>query len=135
VSFLVEKRDGRREWLRTTKLARSIRLALIAADAPDDLAPELAAAVVAGLRARGETTPVRTDVIAEAAVRVLVAVGWPRAASLYADVRSERGRRRVELARIGVAAPEGPWSEGPGSATVGLQKRGRGMAEGPGREG
>ncbi|MEZ5965789.1 MAG: ATP cone domain-containing protein [Planctomycetota bacterium] len=98
MDFLVEKRDGRREWLRATKLARSIRLALIAAEAADDwLATELAAAVIVGLRARGDTAAVQTAVVADAVGRVLIAAGHARAAAAYASVRSERSRRRAEL--------------------------------------
>lgn len=100
VSFLVEKRDGRREWLRATKLARSIRLALIDAEAGDEwLATELAAAVLAGLRARGEASAVRAEVIADAVGRVLVAAGCAPAAAAYVRARAERERRRAELGR------------------------------------
>ncbi len=98
VGFLIEKRDGRREWLRATKLARSIRLALQAAESGDDwIATDLAAAVVAGLRARGDEGPVRADVIADAVVRVLLATNYPRAAAQYMAVRGERDRRRQTL--------------------------------------
>lgn len=115
VGFLVEKRDGRREWLRTTKLARSLRAALIAASIDDDwLATELAGAVIAGLRARGEAGAVRADAIADAACRVLVAAGHARAAALYAAMRTERERRRALLTP---SAPRtAPWPAGGASA-------------------
>ncbi len=106
VGFLIEKRDGRREWLRATKLARSIRAALYAVDVADDwLGTDLAAAVIAGLRARGEAGAVRSEAIADAAARVLVAAGQAPAAVAYASTRAERDRRRAALAGARSAAP------------------------------
>lgn len=103
VGFLVEKRDGRREWLRATKLARSIRLALIATETSDDwIATELAAAVIAGLHARSDVAAVRTDVIADAVGRVLTAAGCSHAAATYAAVRCERARRRAAIGEAGL---------------------------------
>lgn len=94
-AYLVEKRDGRREWLRTTKLARSIRAALEVETSADDwLAMDLATAVIGGLRARGDLSVVRTERIGEATVRVLIATGYPRSAAAYASVGSDRVRRR-----------------------------------------
>ena len=50
---LVEKRDGRREYLRATKLARSIHLALFEIGVDEDWrALELATVVLEGLRTR-----------------------------------------------------------------------------------
>jgi hypothetical protein len=50
---LVEKRDGRREYLRATKLARSIHLALCGVGVDEDWrALELANVVLEGLRRR-----------------------------------------------------------------------------------
>ncbi len=102
-AYLVEKRDGRREWLRTTKLARSIRAALsvesddVASGADDWLAMDLATAVIGGLRARGDLSVVRTERIGEATVRVLIATGYPRAAAAYTRVGTDRVRRRGTL--------------------------------------
>jgi hypothetical protein len=91
--------------LRTTKLARSIRSALEADDHADDwLAMDLAAAVIGGLRARGDLTVVRTERIGEATVRVLIATGYPRAAAAYASVASDRVRRRGVMRGHGVEA-------------------------------
>jgi len=122
VGFLVEKRDGRREWLRATKLARSIRLALQASSSSDEwLATELAAAVIAGLRARNDGAAVGTAVIADSVARVMVAAGCVDGAAAYAAVRSERERRRAELGRIeqaGKAALARPAAAGRGSAAT-----------------
>ena len=50
---LVEKRDGRTEWLRTTKLARSVHQALCSVGVNEDWrALEVANAVIQGVRAR-----------------------------------------------------------------------------------
>jgi hypothetical protein len=114
VGFLVEKRDGRREWLRATKLARSIRLALHAAGTADDwLGTDLAAAVLAGLRARGDQTLVRTAAIADAVTRVLIAAGHADAAAIYASVRIERERRHAVL--LAAAVSTRPASPAPAS--------------------
>lgn len=62
--------------------------------ADDWLAMDLATAVIGGLRARGDLSVVRTELIGEATVRVLIATGYPRAAAAYASVGADRVRRR-----------------------------------------
>lgn len=79
--------------------------------ADDWLAMDLATAVIGGLRARGDLSVVRTDRIGEATVRVLIATGYPRAATAYANVGADRVRRqgvmrndRAEAALAGARA-------------------------------
>lgn len=107
---LVEKRDGRREWLRATKLARSITLALEAVGAGERFrAFELASAVLSGLRrpsgpiarCENDRRPVRVTEIAAAVEHTLTAAGFPHAAATYAQCGAEQRRRRSVL----VAAP------------------------------
>ena len=78
---LVEKRDGRREFLRATKLARSIHLALYEIGVDEDWrALELASVVLEGLRSRqrdGAAKPsdpvvLRSGDIADAVQHLLV---------------------------------------------------------------
>ena len=117
--YLVEKRCGRREWLRATKLARSILLALSGAGrcAPERaaLALRLASAVLAHVRGqatapspvvepRSELTArlvpvgvITTPAIAAAAVHELLAAGEPLAARRYVEVGLERRRRAAVL--------------------------------------
>jgi len=117
--FLIEKRDGRREWLRTTKLARSLHAALAESGVDDEwLAIDLAGVVVADARSRAAAAPcLSTAALAEAAVRVLLAAGQPRAAAAYQSVGRERTRRRLVLVdaggRLGTAPAASP--RGPGS--------------------
>ena len=68
---LVEKRDGRREFMRSTKLARSIHLALHSVGVDEDWrALELASVVLAALRERGAATTVAaTDLVKSAGTR------------------------------------------------------------------
>lgn len=107
--FLVAKRDGRTEWLRATKLARSVHLALQGSGIDEDWrALEIASAVLAGLRARHDLQacsgrPVcllSTGELADAVQEVLVAIGQPRAAAAYGAVGAERSRRRRSLSAI-----------------------------------
>jgi hypothetical protein len=101
--FLIIKRDGRREWLRTTKLARSIHGALSSAGVAEGwLALELATTVLGGLRSRlraadgplvWRQAQLSTADVARAVERVLYATGYPLAAVAYAEVRAERCRR------------------------------------------
>ena len=97
---LVRKRDGRTEFLRATKLARSVHLALKSVGVDDDWrAQEVGAAVLAGVRRRldpraemalpvavepgpGRSTGVEvtTEMLAEAVQRVLIANGQAAAA-------------------------------------------------------
>jgi hypothetical protein len=115
VEFLVEKRDGRTEWLRSTKLARSIHQALQSAGVDEDWrALALATAVLAGLRQRrasqaaaGTRLPIlSTHELADTVLQVLVATGQPLAAAAYGAVGAERARRALASGRT--ALLEGP---------------------------
>ena len=102
--FLVEKRGGRFEGLRITKLARSIAAALPPERAESWRVMELASAVLAALRSkRGFARPLRSDELAAAVQQVLIATGDRRAAQSYARERHERDARRRVLGRIGQA--------------------------------
>ena len=114
---MVEKRDGRRQWLRLTKTAQSIERAL--ASAPGEqpasavaervpagslvmhrggplVASELAAQALKLARKTVATsgTALPTAIIAEAVQTVLVADGRPVAASRFAEVGFEQQRRQ-----------------------------------------
>ncbi|MBM4062256.1 MAG: hypothetical protein FJ265_14335 [Planctomycetes bacterium] len=115
---LVRKRDGRTEFLRATKLARSIHLALHSVGVDEDWrALELANVTLQALRqkrpapAQDESrAPLTTAEIADAVQHLLVVTGQPAAAVAYGAVAAERTRRRRSLAtllRFGetVAAP------------------------------
>ena len=104
--YLVSKRDGRREWLRATKLARSLSAAMEAVgDETAHLAAiELASAVLEAVRRRDEIVAgvdgaavgaprVTTAELAVLAERALFVSGRPNAAVRYAAVRDERRRR------------------------------------------
>ena len=104
--YRVRKRDGRTEWLRGSKLYRSIGRALAAARGDDWAGCEveewrtadLAAAVLTGLRKetrRGAN--LTTSRLAGAVQQVLVATGFPRAAEAYARASGEQRRRRSIL--------------------------------------
>jgi hypothetical protein len=98
--YLVEKRDGRREWLRASKLARSIHAALRAGREGEAWrAVELAQVVLAGVaRARATAqTPVKTSELAHAVERVLLAQRCVHSAVAYLQVGAERQRRRDQL--------------------------------------
>ena len=121
---LVQKRDGRLEFLRSTKLARSIHLALRSVGVDEDWrALEITTAVLTGLRVRqgviaagggisgssipvssapasgGDGPPVLTTTeLATAVQHVLVATGHPAAAVAFDAVAIERLRRRSVLA-------------------------------------
>jgi len=108
---LVQKRDGRREFLRATKLARSIHLALQSVGVDEDWrALELANVVLQALRQKrgggdggvdtAEVVLTTTD-IADAVQHLLVVTGQPTAAVAYGAVAAERSRRRRSLATIG----------------------------------
>ncbi|MCC6781404.1 MAG: hypothetical protein IT457_01075 [Planctomycetes bacterium] len=109
-SYLVQKRDGSREWLRATKLARSIQAAL---DEDGALgfgdAFELAAAVLRDLALRRAQGPRRDHVgdgeaavttaeIATRVERILFASGHARAALRYVAARAANLRRAQALA-------------------------------------
>ena len=125
---LVQKRDGRTEFLRATKLARSIHLALKSVGVDEDWrAIEIGAAVLAGVRRQldgvakapsevvgagvslaGEPAVVRkpgvgltTEMLAEGVQRVLVANDQAAAAVAFGAVATERSRRRTSLATMG----------------------------------
>ena len=109
---LVEKRDGRTEFLRATKLARSIHLALFSVGVDEDWrALELANVALMALRQRrdasaGETgsavaTMLTTAEISEAVQHLLVVTGQPSAAVAYGAMAAERSRRRGSLALLG----------------------------------
>ena len=117
----VSKRDGRFEWLRVTKLARSIGRAISAARGVDydALYPpsgfpyvgdeaglggeawrtlELGAAVLTGLRQTlGAGATLSAEDLSEAVQQVLFANGMPRAAEAYARARGEQLRRSLVL--------------------------------------
>ena len=103
--YLVSKRDGRQEWLRATKLARSIERALTATATGEAWqAVQIAETVIAGLHRRlaceggsagdADAELLTTDLIARAVERVLYATGFVRAAVHYTETRGERERRR-----------------------------------------
>lgn len=114
--FLVRKRDGRKEWLRATKLGRSIQRAVEAATAGDVVveewwAMELTTAVLQGLatsRRRGEI--LTTTRLARAVEQVFLAMGFPQAAEAYRRAgAAQRHRRRVlERRRLIDSATVGP---------------------------
>jgi hypothetical protein len=105
---LVNKRDGRREFLRATKLARSIHLALHSVGVDEDWrALELANVVLTALRtkrrpdAAGEDAVTLSTVeISDAVQHLLVVTGQPQAAVAYGAVAAERSRRRTSLALL-----------------------------------
>ena len=101
---LVKKRDGRREFLRATKLARSVHLALCAIGVDEDWrAIDVAGAVLDGLRQKrklaGEVGPVvlTTAELADSVQHLLVVTGQPAAAVSYGAVQAERARRRQAI--------------------------------------
>ena len=113
---LVRKRDGRLEFLRTTKLARSVHMALRSVGVDEDWrALEISTAVLAGLRCRqqepvGDEPPVlTTQELSTAVQHVLVATGHPAAAVPFDAVAIERLRRRSVMASSdrGIAINEG----------------------------
>jgi spore maturation protein SpmB len=108
---LVLKRDGRMEFLRATKLARSIDQAMRSVGVDESWrALELANVVLAGLRqqsgsgAVATVAPMTTSAIADAVQHVLVATGQPNAAVAYGALGVERARRHRSLATLGRAA-------------------------------
>ena len=110
---LVRKRDGRTEFLRATKLARSIHCALHSVGVDEDWrALEVANVVLHALRqkrsaeaAGKEAIVLSTAEIADAVQHVLVVTGQPSAAVAYGAVAAERTRRRESLATLGRFAP------------------------------
>jgi hypothetical protein len=113
---LVRKRDGRTEFLRATKLARSIHLALHSVGVDEDWrAIELANVALQALRAKrrtdgadGDAVVLSTADLADAVQHLLVVTGQPAAAVAYGAMAAERSRRRRAIAafgRIGAGAP------------------------------
>lgn len=90
--YLVRKRDGRCEWLRATKLARSVHAALAAAGSVTrERSLDLATEVVGRLRReRSGDEVVGTAQIATVARRVLIERGYSLAALLFAEFGSRR---------------------------------------------
>lgn len=116
--FLVEKRDGRLEWLRASKLCRSVHLALLQERIDEPWrAMDIATTVLAALRLRAvragtrEDAPLRSTDLADAVQQVLVANGMRLAAHAYGRVRSERARRRAALQVQGLPGDRGAGSE------------------------
>lgn len=105
---LVQKRDGRREFLRATKLARSIHLALHSVGVDEDWrALEIANVTLQALRQKrsasgGDTEPMvlTTSEIADAVQHLLVVTGQPNAAVAFGAVAAERSRRRASIALL-----------------------------------
>src|SRR5262245_51796402 len=112
---LVRKRDGRTEFLRATKLARSIDEALRSVGVDEDWrAIELANVVLQALRQKrsGEAegasgVVLATADLADAVQHVLVVTGQPAAAVAYGAVAAERNRRRRSVAAYGRVAELG----------------------------
>lgn len=98
---LIEKRDGRTEGLRATKLARSILLALDADDqANAGRSMELSRAVLDQIDG-APVTP--TDEVAATVERVLCSVGLSGPANTYACVGlARRHRRPLTTGSVGV---------------------------------
>ena len=136
---LVEKRDGRREFLRATKLARSVHLALYEIGVDEDWrALELASVVLEGLRQKrksqavgksaggmsaagmqpGGAVVLTTSEIADSVQHLLVVTGQPNAAVAYGAVQAERARRR-QVVGVAVASQQ-PSSAAADAARVGL---------------
>ena len=105
--YLVRKRDGRKEWLRASKLARSIRLAARAATASDAdghagiddwWALECTTRVLHGLHEDlGKGKVLTTAALARAVQRVFQAADFPQAAVAYRTAGAEQRRRRAVL--------------------------------------
>ncbi len=101
--FLVTKRDGRREWLRATKLAHSIHASLAAAGVVTrERSLDLATEIVGLLRQGRGDDMLATDRIAEMVRRVLIERGYSLAALLYVEVRARGGASAV-VDDVGVA--------------------------------
>jgi hypothetical protein len=105
---LVKKRDGRMEFLRATKLARSVHLALQSVGVDEDWrALDVTTAVLAGLRARREQVlldgaPVLSTIeLASAVQGVLVANGHAAAAVAFEATQKDRALRRAMLSSRG----------------------------------
>ena len=105
---LVLKRDGRTEFLRATKLARSIHLALHSVGVDEDWrAIEIANVALHALRRKhcesdaGAPVLLTTSELSDAVQHLLVVTGQPAAAVAYGAVAAERTRRRRSVAEYG----------------------------------
>ena len=100
--FLVSKRDGTKEWLRATKLARSIHLAMAASGASETWrAIDIASTVLMGLRSKlGSRSSLSTCDIALASQQVLAALGFVAAAEHYGRVGASQRRRQRLLSDL-----------------------------------
>ena len=145
---LVEKRDGRRESLRATKLARSIHLALAECGIREDWrALDLASSVLGGLRARradersranlsapqgvaeamrepsdtevAALPPLSTIELGEAVQQVLLATGHEGAAAAYRAVEETRARQRRAFVRMAADLEGGGPGDGQREAQYG----------------
>ncbi|MCA8942328.1 MAG: hypothetical protein KDB80_07175 [Planctomycetes bacterium] len=87
--YLVRKRDGRCEWLRATKLARSIHAALSAAGhAARDRSLDLATEIVGSLRRERSDEVLCTERLAGQVQRTLIDRGHSLAALMFLEHRS-----------------------------------------------
>jgi hypothetical protein len=121
VQFLIQKRDGRSEWLRASKIARSLQRACEAAGVFDCDVFDLTAKVMRDLSTRarigatsfgegpkaaasGAQAPrsdaLTADAVAASVTRVLYASGLTRAATCFVVAARERAVRKLELARL-----------------------------------
>ncbi len=112
---LVQKRDGRREFLRATKLARSIHLALHSVGVDEDWrALEMANVTLQALRQKRATAGdddaavLSTSEIADAVQHLLVVTGQASAAVAFGAVAAERSRRRAAISRMLPGAADAP---------------------------
>jgi transcriptional regulator NrdR family protein len=129
---LVLKRDGRREFLRATKLARSVHLALYSVGVDEDWrAIEIANVVLQGLRQKRQLDGVDAQIvlttaeISDAVQHLLVVTGQPTAAVSFGAVAAERTRRRQSLAamsRAGALAAAAAVTAGLGARARRLQE-------------
>ncbi len=89
--FLVSKRDGRREWLRATKLARSIHLALSAAGiVTREASLDLATRLVARVRRERQDEVLETTRLASLVQHELIDRGYSLAALRYAEAAQHK---------------------------------------------
>lgn len=108
--FRVRKRNGRTQWLRSSKLARSIARALTVAGSQSNRAAshcvpgeewrtvDLTTTVLTGLRRElHDDQPLDTARIGEAVQQMLCATGFVDAAAAFARAGSEQHRRRTAM--------------------------------------
>lgn len=121
VQFLIQKRDGRVEWLRASKIARSLQRACEAAGVFDCDVFDLTAKVMRDVSTRariranspGEgpksgasdaqasrSEALTADAVAASVTRVLYASGLTHAATCFVIAARERAARTRELARL-----------------------------------